>query len=316
MFKKRKKPTSATYRTNSTTTSTSDDASNDDTVVCLPTNSASTNSASNSLQTQSTSKPPSTIMHSFNSTDPSSSLKSRQNDAFRTLETEESSSNDNRARLEKRFKLDISGQTNDATGLYNGSKGYSTFVSPNLESIAASKHNGTRGQLRANTTIRVTSQMDYQPDVCKDYQKTGYCGFGDTCVFMHDRGSYKSQSEIENEWEERKKRVEEERAKAVRTLEGEVEVEEVTYKYGYGCIVCKEWFKDPVETVCGHFYCEPCVRTLAKGDDKCLMCGKDLGGTWKDAGKLRKEMKKGGFGSFKEMWEKRKGNDAEKEEEE
>lgn len=24
--------------------------------------------------------------------------------------------------------------------------------------------------------------------VCKDYKETGRCGYGDSCVFMHDRG--------------------------------------------------------------------------------------------------------------------------------
>ncbi|GMH67407.1 hypothetical protein TL16_g09780 [Triparma laevis f. inornata] len=296
MFKKRKKPTSTTYRAASTT-----DDTKDDTIVCLPT-------TTNSQQaTSSTSKPSTTssVMHTFDSTDPAE-LIARSNDAFRTLETEEDAANDNRSRLEKKAKLDISGQTNDTTGIYTGAAGYSSFVNPNFESIAASKHNGTRGQLRANTTIRVTSQIDYQPDVCKDYQKTGYCGFGDTCVFMHDRGSYKGAAEIEGEWEERKKRVEEERAKAVRVLEGDVEEETYKFKYGYGCPVCKSWFKEPVETACGHFYCEACIRTLVNGEDKCLMSGKDLGGTWKDGGKLRRDMKKGGFEDFKEMWEKRR----------
>jgi hypothetical protein len=44
--------------------------------------------------------------------------------------------------------------------------------------------------------------MDYQPDICKDYKETGYCGFGDSCKFMHDRGDYKSGWQLEREWKE------------------------------------------------------------------------------------------------------------------
>jgi RING finger protein 113A len=65
------------------------------------------------------------------------------------------------------------------------------------------------GPQRSTTTIRTVTIVDYQPDVCKDYKgkflflrldcngdlidppylETGYCGFGDTCKFLHDRGT-------------------------------------------------------------------------------------------------------------------------------
>ena len=66
------------------------------------------------------------------------------------------------------------------------------------------------GPQRSTTTIRTVTIVDYQPDVCKDYKgklllclgsncnrdltaclETGYCGFGDTCKFLHDRGTCK-----------------------------------------------------------------------------------------------------------------------------
>ena len=40
-------------------------------------------------------------------------------------------------------------------------------------------------------------RFDYQPDVCKDYKETGFCGYGDACKFVHDRSDYKSGWEIE-----------------------------------------------------------------------------------------------------------------------
>ena len=50
---------------------------------------------------------------------------------------------------------------------------------------------GTKGPLRAPTNVRGIVRIDYQPDVCKDYKETGTCGFGDSCIYLHDRGDYK-----------------------------------------------------------------------------------------------------------------------------
>ena len=31
----------------------------------------------------------------------------------------------------------------------------------------------------------------------QDYKETGFCGYGDACKFIHDRGDYKSGWELE-----------------------------------------------------------------------------------------------------------------------
>lgn len=66
------------------------------------------------------------------------------------------------------------------------------------------------GPTRMPRHIRSTIVFDYQPDICEDYRKTGYCGRGDNCKFLHDRGDYKSGYQLEKEYEEdlRKKRLE------------------------------------------------------------------------------------------------------------
>ena len=58
--------------------------------------------------------------------------------------------------------------------------------------IGAEKGTGSHGPLRANMYVRVSARFDYQPDICKDYKETGFCSYGDSCKFMHDRGDYKS----------------------------------------------------------------------------------------------------------------------------
>ncbi|GAU50482.1 hypothetical protein TSUD_409670 [Trifolium subterraneum] len=66
---------------------------------------------------------------------------------------------------------------------------------------------GSHGPIRATVHIRVSERFDYQPDICKDYKVTGYCGYGDSCKFLHDRSDYKSGWQMEKDWEEAKKRV-------------------------------------------------------------------------------------------------------------
>eukprot|EP01031_Cornospumella_fuschlensis_P046071 gene46071-56396_t len=62
---------------------------------------------------------------------------------------------------------------------------------------------GTYGPMKAPTFLRSTVRFDYQPDICKDYKETGFCGFGDSCKFLHDRSDYKSGWQLEKEWEEK-----------------------------------------------------------------------------------------------------------------
>jgi RING finger protein 113A len=61
------------------------------------------------------------------------------------------------------------------------------------------------GPIRAPTNIRTTCRFDYQPDICKDYKDTGFCGFGDTCIYLHDRGDTMSGWQLEQAWEEKQK---------------------------------------------------------------------------------------------------------------
>lgn len=52
---------------------------------------------------------------------------------------------------------------------------------------------GTLGHIRAPTFLRTTTtRIDYNPELCKDYYVAGRCSYGDSCIFIHDRGDYKS----------------------------------------------------------------------------------------------------------------------------
>jgi RING finger protein 113A len=112
--------------------------------------------------------------------------------------------------LAKRRKKEQPGDEEDIPddGLYRGQKGYQTHLKKRQEIPKAMRV----GPQRNTSTIRTVTIVDYQPDVCKDYKgvyffcctilaltvfesriqlvaETGYCGFGDTCKFLHDRGT-------------------------------------------------------------------------------------------------------------------------------
>ena len=59
-----------------------------------------------------------------------------------------------------------------------------------------------KGPMRAPANLRATTRWDYAPDICKDYKETGFCGFGDSCKFMHDRSDYKFGWQLEKEWDD------------------------------------------------------------------------------------------------------------------
>ena len=61
-----------------------------------------------------------------------------------------------------------------------------------------------KGPIRAPAHLRATIRWDYQPDICKDYKETGFCGFGDSCKFLHDRSDYKHGWQLEREYKDGK----------------------------------------------------------------------------------------------------------------
>ena len=178
------------------------------------------------------------------------------------------------------------------------------------------------GPVKAPTFLRVTSRFDYQPDICKDYKETGFCGFGDSCKFLHDRGDYKSGWQMEREWDaqqaKKKKKMEESiQAFGDSELEKEGKTEgndddddddedDDDNKYAidsdeedlpFACYICREDFTNPVVTVCGHYFCGDCAMNSAKkSGNKCAVCNKQTFGVFNRAHKLLKRiaMKKGG----------------------
>ncbi|KAH3901694.1 U2-type spliceosomal complex subunit CWC24 SCDLUD_001465 [Saccharomycodes ludwigii] len=129
-------------------------------------------------------------------------------------------------------------------------------------------------------TIKDKILVDYQPDVCKDFKETGFCGYGDSCKFLHSRDDYikglgnatftttKWNSDIMTH-------------KKIKNIDDKsIDQKDIV---PFKCIICKQKYESPIETNCGHSFCKKCFLNTIQGNDnqKCLICGKDTQGIMK-----------------------------------
>lgn len=223
--------------------------------------------------------------------------------ATRNLETETETDRDTRAQKERALRLTEEAAAAAAAGqdggaVYKGLTGYRDYrAGLRQENTAgALKASGSHGPLRASANVRMSIRVDYQPDVCKDYKETGYCGFGDSCKFLHDRGDYKAGWELDREWEEKQK------AQRERMLAGwrpdgegsEGEEEEEDDDLPFACFICrKPWaeVQDPVVTKCKHYFCEQCALQHNAKSSKCFVCEQPTGGIFNVAHDILKKEK-------------------------
>ena len=158
----------------------------------------------------------------------------------------------------------------------NGDDTNNTASSQNAQIAALQKQPRNKflaGPLKATTFVRTTARFDYQPDICKDYKETGFCGFGDTCIYLHDRGDTKSGWQMEQEYEDKKKREEEKKGKEMEQFMnsmmngeddggggklGTTDEEKAALNSDDGipfaCHICRGPFKSPIVTTCGHYF--------------------------------------------------------------
>ena len=226
-------------------------------------------------------------------------------DATATIEIDTSIDRDQRAILERNIKLQEEGIDDDDKGLYKGQAGYTNFIKKDAAQIGGNKQTGTQGPIRAPTFVRTTSRFDYQPDICKDYKETGFCGFGDSCKFLHDRGDYKTGWQLDKEWDviqNAKKRKIEAQLKKFGMEEGDnfqqdgnddnqddSNNKDNEEELPFACFKCRQPFKSPVITLCGHYLCGPCALGLK--NNKCPVCQKNTQGVYNIANKLIRKIK-------------------------
>lgn len=139
------------------------------------------------------------------------------------------------------------------------------------------------------------------PDICKDYKETGFCGFGDTCIYLHDRGDTLSGWQLEKQWEEEQKKKKEQQEKEIQGFldnntngpstndNNNNNTAAISTDDGlpFACHICREYFKNPVVTSCGHYFCEKCIMNRIRTEsESCPICGKDTHGVFNQPTKL------------------------------
>ncbi|CAD5230910.1 unnamed protein product [Bursaphelenchus xylophilus] len=85
--------------------------------------------------------------------------------------------------------------------IYRGLKMYGAKAAKDTVKGKASSGLNHYGPIRNQQFMRASVRWDFAPDICKDYKETGFCTFGDSCKFLHDRSDYKHGWEIEAEWQ-------------------------------------------------------------------------------------------------------------------
>jgi RING finger protein 113A len=175
-----------------------------------------------------------------------------------------------------------------AEGTYKGLANATKFIQKNPDAP-----NRVVGPVKAPTNIRTITVTDFAPDVCKDYKQTGFCGFGDNCKYLHAREDYKQGWQLDKEWENvtKGKKVSGTKvASANRNADEEDSDDDDAILEGipFACILCREKYKDPIVTKCGHYFCESCALKRYRKDPSCAACGAGTGGVFNVAKNLKK----------------------------
>jgi len=143
------------------------------------------------------------------------------------------------------------------------------------------------GPVKPPLNVRLTCRFDYQPDICKDYKETGYCGYGDNCKFLHDRGDYKTGWQLETEWEEKQKNKKNQLEEA---FEVPAEPQE---ELPFACAICRGEFVRPIVTRCGHYFCEECAIERERKSKSCFLCDQKTNALILDHEKLNRSDSEG-----------------------
>ncbi|XP_063281665.1 E3 ubiquitin-protein ligase RNF113A [Pelobates fuscus] len=204
--------------------------------------------------------------------------------ATATYELDTEKDKDAQAIFERSQKVqeELKGREDDK--IYRGMHNYQKFIKPKDTSLGnASSGMVRKGPIRAPEHLRATVRWDYQPDICKDYKETGFCGFGDSCKFLHDRSDYKHGWQLERELEEGRYGANDEENYEVSSGD-----EDLPFK----CFICRESFKQPVVTKCKHYFCERCALQHYRKSQRCYVCNTQTNGVFNPAKDLAAKLEK------------------------
>uniref|UniRef100_A0A8C0VUQ3 RING finger protein 113A n=1 Tax=Castor canadensis TaxID=51338 RepID=A0A8C0VUQ3_CASCN len=182
----------------------------------------------------------------------------------------------------QKIQEELKGKEDDK--IYRGINNYQKYMKPKDTSMGnASSGMVRKGPIRAPEHLRATVRWDYQPDICKDYKETGFCGFGDSCKFLHDRSDYKHGWQIERELDEGRYGVCEDENYEVGSDDDEMP---------FKCFICRQAFQNPVVTKCKHYFCESCALQHFRTTPRCYVCDQQTNGVFNPAKELIGKLEK------------------------
>lgn len=241
-------------------------------------------------------------------------------DITRRLQVDTEENQDTRTVLERNQEIHkgLKEGTLEA-GVYRGLGAYKKYAEMSESKIANAKYTGLLGPIRSTmSNVRSTMRVEYwgvsgDGGICKDYKETGYCGYGDSCKFMHDRGDYKQGFHLDKEWDAKQKKIEEDKKKRweKRTLrraklqaEGKEPGEEESSseeksdsddELPRACPECDLKWEDcssiPIVTQCGCHFCEDCAMTNYAKTPKCMKCEAPTNGIFNSCDSLEAKIK-------------------------
>lgn len=176
-------------------------------------------------------------------------------------------------------------------GNYKGTANYQSFIKQNPD------RQSNVGPQKLNSNVRTITVTDFAPDVCKDYKQTGFCGFGDSCKFLHAREDYKQGWQLDRDWEintKGKKLTGRTVASADKAKDNEFDEDDAKLleSIPFACIICKKPYNNPIVTKCNHYFCEACALKRYRKDPSCANCGAGTGGVFNVAKKLSRLLEK------------------------
>ncbi|BFZ00003.1 hypothetical protein BsWGS_03042 [Bradybaena similaris] len=204
--------------------------------------------------------------------------------ATSVVEIDTQADRDAQAILQRSIKVQKELKEKEDDKIYRGLNNYHQYFE-RKDSVQGNAESGKNrfGPLRAPANLRSTVRWDYQPDICKDYKETGFCGFGDSCKFLHDRSDYKHGWQIEREMEE---------GTYGQKSEQNYEISSDEEDFPFKCFICRKSFKDPVVTKCKHYFCEKCALDNYKKSKRCFVCAESTGGIFNPAKELMSKLEK------------------------
>ncbi|CAH0404262.1 unnamed protein product [Chilo suppressalis] len=212
------------------------------------------------------------------------SVQQQRENATATYELDTERDRDAQAIFEKAQKIneELQGQADDK--VYRGINNYAQYYKKR-DTAAGNASSGLvrKGPIRAPANLRATVRWDYQPDICKDYKETGFCGFGDSCKFLHDRSDYKHGWQLERE----------ENTAPSGGGDGDSDYEvHSDDELPFRCFICRSSFTDPVVTKCKHYFCEKCALENYKKSTRCFICNSQTSGVFNPAKELEAKLKR------------------------